>query len=207
MEFRWAHLHLSHLCPCEVCGVSADTDRQHSLNIIVMHAMYDLSIILMDTSWHEAYQSITIEDCDWTCLRRVFQFAGLFSGHKKLIHALQQSMAEQKQQAGARVIHGRAFFGSKNSWVPCQPNPVFEGSFWLSMWIAQPCWEQCAVIGQNTCRIASCSNKNQQGSTRHQPVYPCSKARKYTQVVSCRRNLQGFSTTNSTTRLHGLLLL
>lgn len=33
---------------------------------------------------------------------------------------------------------------------------------------------------QDKILVASCSNKSQQGSTRHQPVYPCSKARKYT---------------------------
>ena len=96
-----------------------------------MHAMYDLGIIIMHTSWHEAYwyQSITIEDCDWTCLHRVFHFAGHFSGHKKLIHALQQSMAEQKQQARARVIHGRAFFGIQKFLGSLSAQPSVWGQF------------------------------------------------------------------------------
>ena len=126
---------LRHTCICRIYVPAKSVASQptqidkHSVNMPVMHAMYDLGIIMMDTSWHEADQSITIEDCDWTCLHRVFHFADLFSGHKKLIHALQQSMAEQKQQARARVIHGRAFFGIQKFLGSLSAQPSVWGQF------------------------------------------------------------------------------
>ena len=127
---------LRHTCICRIYVPAKSVASQptqidkHSVNMPVMHAMYDLGIIMMDTFWHEVYQSITIEDCDWTCLHRVFHFADLFSGHKKLIHALQQSMAEQKTAGKGKGDTWQSFFWDpKIPGFPVSPTQCLRAVF------------------------------------------------------------------------------